>query len=153
MVKPSSADRQAEKRKIVRETKKVIQQSMDGSSTTDVMSNRISWRKFDRLRKSQTLENSSAISALNQTPSRKRQNVQSDENTPPSKRKHGSLMLPKLMEESLLAEAQTWIDDATVNWSSLARQYGIMKPNGGQLVKDFLRAHDIPAASKEQREG
>lgn len=102
-VKPSSADRQSEKRKIVREAKKVIQQSMDDSSTSTVMMNRMSWRKFDMIRKTQTLDNNSTLS---QPPSRKWKHLQSDENFPPSKRKHGSLtLLPKATQEVILAEA------------------------------------------------
>lgn len=145
--KPSSIERLSEKRKIVRDTKKAIQQAMDDCSTNTVMGNRISWRKFDAIRKSQTLDSLS-------TPSRKRKRVLSDENSPPPKRKqHGSLSLPVTIKEDLLAEAQTWTDDETVNWSSLARRHGVVNRNGGQTVKEFLRAHSIPAASKVQRKG
>ena len=55
--KPSSQERQAEMRRAVIKMKKVIQQSMDSTSTTTVMSNRISWRKFYKIRISETLEN------------------------------------------------------------------------------------------------
>ena len=128
----------------MKETKKIIQQSMDDSTMNTVMSNRLSWRKFDTIRKTQTLDNSSA---LNQRPSK------TDE-SPPSKRKHGSLsFLSKAMQEDILAKASAWSDNETVNWSSLARQHGITKPNGGQSVKEFLRDHNIPAASKEECEG
>ena len=61
IAKPSSADRLSEKRKLVKETKKIIQQSMDDSTMNTVMSNRLSWRKFDTIRKTQTLDNSSAL--------------------------------------------------------------------------------------------
>ncbi len=97
------------------------------------MSNRISWRKFDKIRISETLENHSANSTLNQTPTRKRKNPSPNENKPlSSKRKHGSpSILSKTTEEELLSEAQSWGDDKIVNWSNLARQYGITKANGG----------------------
>ena len=145
--KPS---RLSEKRKTVRETKKAIQQAMDDSSTSTVMGNRLSWRKFDTIRRSQALDNSAGPS----TPSRKRKLPQSGENLPESKRKkHGSLSLPFATKENLLAEARTWTDDETVNWSRLAREHGIANPNGGQTVKEFLRAHNIPAASKMQNRG
>ena len=83
IIKPS---RQAEMRRTVRLTKRTIQQSMDENGTATVMGNRISWRKFDKVRKAETLENRPTTS---QTPSRKRANISSDENTPPAaKRKH-----------------------------------------------------------------
>lgn len=47
IIKPSSQERQAEMRKAVRQTKKVIQQSMDSTSTSTVMSNRISLIKYE----------------------------------------------------------------------------------------------------------
>ena len=90
---------------------------MDDSSASTVMGNRISWRKFDTIQRSQTLDSSSGPS----TPSRKRKRVQSDDNPPLTKRrKHGSPSLPGSTKENLLAEARTWTDDETVNWSQLA---------------------------------
>ena len=79
-----SQQRQSEKRKLVREAKKAIQQSMDDGGISTVMSNRRSWKKFDRMRKCDALEN--------QTPKRKRgESSLSDENTaPPAKRTHAS---------------------------------------------------------------
>lgn len=40
-----------------------------------------------------------------------------------------------------------------MNWSSVARRYGMTKANAGQSVKEFLRNHNIPAASKDQKKG
>lgn len=65
--KPSSQEVQSETRKTVRLTKKKIQQSTDESSLTTVMANRLSWRKFDEMRKSQTLESNTCP---NSTPTR-----------------------------------------------------------------------------------
>ena len=115
-------------RKTVRETKKVIQQSMDSTSTSTVMSNRMSWRKFDRIRISETLED-----CAHQTPTRVRKR-QSEENTPPSrpKRKHGSNTdLSETAKEELLAEARSWDEDGKINWSDVARRYGMTKSNAG----------------------
>ena len=175
--KPSSQERQSQMRKVVRVTKQTIQQSMDDNSTSTVMKNRISWRKFDKMRKSEALESnaveghtptrkrqmspsnenapptkrtSTGSSSINQTPSRKRSISPSNENTSSKKRKHGSPMdLLATAEEDLLTEARSWKSDETVNWSDLARRYGITKPNGGQSMKEFLRDHDIPAAFGE----
>lgn len=114
---------------------------MDDSSTSVVMSNRISWRKFDKIRKSQILENS--------TTSSPNENVLSDDITPTPKRKHGSLtVLSETTKAALLAEAQTWSNDKAVNWSSLAQQHGLLKPNGGQTVKEFMKVNNIQAPLK-----
>jgi hypothetical protein len=56
-MKPSSQQQQSERRAVVRETKKAIQQSMDDGSISTVMSNRLSWKKYDRMRKCDALEN------------------------------------------------------------------------------------------------
>ena len=146
VIKPSSQEKQSEKRRVVRSVKKSIQQSMDETSANTVMSNRMSWRKFDHIRKSSTLESSSS---LNETPTRKR-NHPSDENTPPAKRKHGS-PTDTVKLDAVFTEAQTWSDDETVNWSQLARRHGITSGNGGQTVKEFLREKGIAAALKETK--
>lgn len=150
IVKPSSQERQSEMRRTVRLTKKNIQQSMDESGIDIVMRNRISWRKFDEMRKSSTLE---SHPSLTHTPSRKRMSSLSDENVPPAKRKHGSPMnLSTAAEESILAEAQLWSENEKINWSALARRYGLTQKNGGQSIKEFLRDHNIAAASKQDCE-
>ena len=153
IAKPTSQERQAEKRKTVRQAKKVIQQSMDSTTINTVMGNRISWRKFDKLRISEAME---GTANSQKTPTRKRLTDLTDENSTPSrpKRRHGSsTILPKAAEEELLTEARSWSADKIVNWSSVARRYGLTKANAGQSVKEFLRNHGIPAASVEQRIG
>lgn len=92
-----------------------------------VMSNRISWRKFDHIRKSETLEDHSPL-----TPTRKRRLNYSDETTPgpPSKRKHvTSINLSEAAMEGLITEAQSWDENYNVNWSDLARRQGITEVN------------------------
>ena len=77
------------------------------------MGNRISWRKFDDMRKSSALESHLSQSY---TPSRKRKSTSSDENIPQPKRKHGSaLNISTAAVESLLAEAQLWSENERVN--------------------------------------
>lgn len=106
IAKPSSQEQQAETRRTVRLTKNAIQQAMDENSLATVMSNRMSWRKFDKIRKSETLQDHPA---LTDTPTRKRKSPPSAENTPPSKRNHASpVNLSKVAQEELLAEAQAW---------------------------------------------
>ena len=38
-----------------------------------------------------------------------------------------------------------------VNWSQLARDYGLETANGGQIIKEYLGEHGIPAARINQR--
>ena len=45
--KPSSAECQTKKRKLVREVKQAMQSEMDKTDVDNVMSNRISWSAFD----------------------------------------------------------------------------------------------------------
>ena len=128
VIKPTSQEKQSEKRRIVRSVKKTIQKSMDETSLDTVMSHRMSWRKFDEIRKSSTLESNLS---LNQTPTRKR-NHPNDENTPISKRKHGSSTNPAKLEE-IFSEAQTWDANETINWSDLARRHGIVSRKEARL--------------------
>lgn len=148
ILKPSSQEKQSETRKTVRATKKAIQQSMDATGTTTVMGNRLSWRKFDKIRKDEALESNVS------TPNRKRSCDSQPNDIPPSKRVHGSLSsLSSVDKESLLTEARSWTDKDSINWSELARKYHVPGKNGGQSVKEFLKDHMIPAASIGQQEG
>ena len=56
----------------------------------------------------------------------------------------GTLQIDK---DKLLHEARLWPDDKDINWSKLARDYGLNSPNGGQIIKEFLEENNIPAAS------
>ena len=51
----------------------------------------------------------------------------------------------------LLEEARTWPADQVINWSEVARRYGVTKPNGGQHVKEVLAKFGIIAATQKQR--
>ena len=123
---PTAADKQTKKRKIIREAKQVLQNEMDKNAATTVMGNRISWSAFDKIRKQ----------ALSNEPNSKNQS-----------KKHGCK--PEALE-NLLLEAQSWSPTEEINWSDLARRYGIEKKNGGQCIKEFLKEHDIPAALIDQ---
>ena len=57
----------------------------------------------------------------------------------------------KIDKDKLLSEVKTWPANKNVNWSNLAREYGIHSPNGGQTIKMYLKEHNIPAASVNQR--
>lgn len=117
---------------------------MDDSSTSNVVSNRLSWKKFDLIRKNLALESHF------QTPKRKRVQCSASD-IPTPKRKHSSPLNPTKTEDDLLEKARCWNDDEVINWSKLAREYGITRPNGGQSIKEFLKGHQIPAAMHKQR--
>jgi hypothetical protein len=46
----------------------------------------------------------------------------------------------------LLEEARSWSADQKINWSQLARNYGLTDDNGGQIIKEFLAEYNIAAA-------
>ena len=50
----------------------------------------------------------------------------------------------------LLEEARAWPADQVINWSEVARRYGVTKPNGGQYVKEVLAKFGIIAATQNQ---
>ena len=142
--KPSKAENQSAKRKIVRKVKKTIQQALNDTVLTSVMVNRVSWAAYDRMRKTE---------ALTSTPSRKRTHSGNEENElPMSKRLHGCYTdsLP-IDEDSLLCEASAWSTNEDVNWSALARKYGLLQTNGGQILKEFLQKKNVAAAFTNQR--
>lgn len=104
------------------------------------MHNKISWCAYDKLRKTEGLAT---------TPKRKRQQ---DEDTPTAKKRHGCK--PEnltINTEELIQEASTWSPTETINWSQLGTKYGLTTPNQGQVIKEFLQEHNIPAASVAQR--
>ena len=109
---PTITEDQNKKRKIVREARKVLQDEMDKTAATTVMGNRISWSKFDSIRKQALCDEVT-------------KNDGNTGHTEPSK-KHGckpeALCVDK---ENLLQEAQSWSPTQNINWSELARRYGL----------------------------
>ncbi len=139
--KPTSAERKQQKKKMEKHVRDQIQKDKAGNASKLVLQNRISWKAYDKIRTSESLENT-----------RKRPAPTSPEGEPNAKRRHGCL--PSTLEidkEKLLAEAASWRSDMQVNWSALARQYGIQAANGGQMIKEYLQEHDVPVASTPQR--
>ena len=140
--KPTSVKRQSDKRKLLRQTSHQLKEIKEQESINMVLTNRISWRKFDKLNKMEGLV----------TPERKRQLPDAEEPAP--KRKHGcsskSLPLDSLAVERLLNEAKGWSPSEKVNWSQVACRYGLTSPNKGQIVKEFMEEQGIPAASISQ---
>ena len=51
----------------------------------------------------------------------------------------------------LLEEAQSWDPNIRINWTELGTKYGLTIANRGQVIKEFLSQHDIPAACTQQR--
>ena len=50
----------------------------------------------------------------------------------------------------MLLEAKSWSPTKNVNWSEIARRYGLRKKNSGQAIKEFLQTHNIAAAFTDQ---
>ena len=66
----------------------------------------------------------------------------------PSRHHGSSSKLSQEAKEHLLSKAQQWREDETVNWSELARTYGLTTANGGQTVKEYLREEGIGIAQE-----
>lgn len=142
--KPSSAERKAEKRKLQKEVIANIQEGNTQLGQNIVLQNRISWRAFDKIRKTEGLAT---------TPKRSRDAGSTEETPEPQpkrQRRHGSLSVEIDMGK-LLEEASSWSQQEKVNWTQLARKYGLTTANGGQVIKEILYDHKIPAASISQR--
>ena len=133
--KPSSQTRQTKGRQIVRSTKKAIQESMDSAGLNTVMANRISFRKYDKIRKAESLVTQPSTPPGSQL-----------ENGTPSRRHGSASHLTPENKEALLSEAHGWSDTQKVNWSKLAKKYGVQTPNGGQTIKEILREEGITPA-------
>ncbi len=138
MVKPSSQKIQSSRRQTIRNTKQTIQKSIDSTQTECVMGNRISWRKYDRMRKAGVLISPKA-SQSPITPST------------PSRRHGSNSKLSSEQKDGLLSEAQEWSENEIVNWSKIARRYGLTNSNGGQTVKEFIRGKDIHFGIAKER--
>ena len=102
------------------------------------MQNRLSRSTYGKLRKAEGLT----------TPKRPAQS--SAQGEPSQKKRYGELA-NTVDKEKLLEVARSWSPDEDVNWSQLAREYCIKSPNGGQIVKEYLKEKNIPAASIRQR--
>ena len=94
-----------------------------------VLQNRISWNTYDKMRsEGMTTPKRPAATPV---PSRKR-------------KYHNLSETLQIDKDKLLHEAESWPEDKDVNWSQLAREYGLNSPNGGQIIKEFLEQSNIP---------
>ena len=116
----------------------MIERDKQDSACGIVLGNRISWSTYDKVRKAEGL-----------TPPQKRSVTDQISEEPTKKRRHGNIGI--INQNQLLEEATSWPSHHSVNWSSLARKYGIETPNGGQILNVFLREHSVPVAQLEQR--
>ena len=81
----------------------------------------------------------------------KRRAQEDTKDTPKPKKKHGCTS-EGMDKGNLIQEAQSWSPDEIVNWTALAKRYGVTTPNGGQSLKEFLQQHNVPAAFINQKE-
>ena len=141
-IKKTSAEKRKETRKAIREYKKEVETHFSKTGEEFIMQNRVSWTLFDKMRK-ECLD----------TSNRKRSHGESTiTKTPPKRRKHGTSIHSESIDlPALLEEASHWTEDEKVNWSELARRYGIDKPNGGQIIKEILAEKGHPAAMRMER--
>ena len=117
--KPNHRTRLSEKRK---EIKNTIQNEINTDSDMLVLQNRISWAKFDNVRKTQGLRKSV---------------LEKSEKTPNQKGKHGCNSENLLIDKNkLLQEAKVWQPGQHINWTQLGQKYGLTTPNCGQIVKE-----------------
>ena len=92
--RPTSDERKKQRRKIEDKVKKGVAKQMDGQAT--VLQNRVSWRKYDNIRRT------NGLTAATGTPNRKRPS-----STPSAKKRHGSKVDSlQLDKEKLLSEAR-----------------------------------------------
>ena len=107
-----------------------------------VLPNRLSWNKFEKVRKSQGLTTRKRKESLDEN--KEGQSIS-------EKRRHGcSSSSLNIDKEQLLNEAHSWQPDQHMNWSELGLQYGLHMANRGQIIKEFLAEHGIQAAQKKQ---
>ena len=133
--RPNESEERVKRRKIEKEITKSISQNKKDKASDLVLQNRMSWRTYDKLRKTEGL----VMCAHEKLPEKR-------------KRRCGKLVDKlKIDRDKLLSEVKTWPANQNVNWSNLAREYGIHSPNGGQTIKMYLKEHNIPAASVNQR--
>ena len=95
-----------------------------------------SWTTFDTLRKS----------ALEQRPAKRQRasderEAQDDLHSeqPTKKCRIGSQ--ENNIDMARLLDARSWTPNVVVNWSELGRRYGLIKSNGGQIIKEILQKH------------
>ena len=132
----SSSSRKRQLQENAKQVKSSIQKVIDDTALETVMGNRLSWRFYDRARKVEGLES-------------KCTNATASAEKLMRKRIHGCSLTNVLVDkEAVLAEASAWSDEQKVNWSELARRHDVVQKNGGQMVKEFLQACNIPAACR-----
>ena len=122
---PRRTERQCHMRSIVKKVKRTIQNAMNENSLSTVMANRISWSTFNKMRTTLT--------------DRKRRTTHED--MPPPKRKltYNGSFEEISDQQSLLEEARSWLSEQKVNWSELAKQYGIQNKMVGKSLKNGLK--------------
>lgn len=136
--KKSASERKKENRDKLREVKTAIQTEIRMKDNDLLFQNRLSFRKYNSIRMAESFENPTQAV------------VRSKSAATPTSRTHGrspeSLPCDK---DALLDEARTWSNDQIVNWTQLAKRYGVEGDNAGQSVKEYLASQSIPAAMKK----
>ena len=137
--KITKQERKKQKREVEKEVKSVIEKVKKDCASDIVLGNRISWSVYEKFRKTKGLK----------LPQKRPAGASTTDGPILKRRKHGNI--GQIDQTQLLKEAASWSPNKTVNWSLLTQQYGIAKPNGGQIIKEFLQEHNVPAALMAQR--
>ena len=136
--KPTSNEKLAETRRIQRAFHSKIESEYKQNDASLVMGNRISWSTYDKIRKTDSLQ-------------KKRKGTDMTGN-PEKRKKHGTAIdTLSLSTTALLDEAKSWPTTKSVNWSELARSYGLQQKNGGQIIKEYLASYGIAQAINNER--
>eukprot|EP00731_Ephydatia_muelleri_P005769 Em0003g17a len=143
MVRPTRSEQQLQTKSIVNKVKKVMQSEMDKQTATTVMGNRISWKVYNKMRTTPLIDKN--------TTRKRKSETNTDDLPPPKKRTHAGNIGDMMDVPRLLEEARAWPADQVINWSEVARRYGVTKPNGGQYVKEVLATFGIIAATQNHR--
>ncbi|KAL5494061.1 hypothetical protein EMCRGX_G015332 [Ephydatia muelleri] len=143
MVRPTRSEQQLQTKSIVNKVKKVMQSEMDKQTATTVMGNRISWKVYNKMRTTPLIDKN--------TTRKRKSETNTDDLPPPKKRTHTGNIGDMMDVPRLLEEARAWPADQVINWSEVARRYGVTKPNGGQYVKEVLAKFGIIAATQNHR--
>ena len=128
------------RREVMRKVKNQTENQYKARDCDFVLQNRISWKKFNDIRLEQSFESREAAEERVAAKGIKR-------------RWHGtSKENLDIDQKALLEEASTWEKDKEINYSEVARRYGLTTQNGGQSIKEFLEESGVrlPAKTRER---
>ncbi len=136
----SPEERKGKRRKTARTIKQRMEEHFKERDYQLVHGHRLSYAKYNKIRLAESFE--TRDQAKHRSKSREAKG---------SQKVHGCAKekIP-FNGEQLLQEAKTWEPDVKINWSELGTKVGLTCANRGQVVKEYLASHGIPAAQKKR---